>query len=120
MAERRREERKGGPKRPPSPEGLKCRHDAGTPRRASYEAAALRSVVDKTQHVAENSRSCLDTGRRGGGRAPCSWAAMSCGVVRARVTRIGPRQREHTEMSTRKTRASSVIQDSRDGAASRS
>ncbi len=45
---------------------------------------------------------------------------MSWGVVTARVTRMGPLQREQSEMSTRKTRARSFIHGSREGAASRS
>jgi len=40
---------------------------------------------------------------------------MSSGLVTNRVTFMGPLHRAHTEMSMRKTRASSVIQDSRDG-----
>ena len=53
----------------------------------------------------ENSRSCATGEGRGGGRAPRSSAAISCGVVTARMTRMGPQQREQTEMSTRKTPA---------------
>ncbi len=41
---------------------------------------------------------------------------MCSGVVTARVTRMGPLQREHTEMSTRKTRARSFIHGRREGA----
>ena len=93
---------------------------AGTPRRARWEATRSYRETQGAAGDAEKSRSCPRGGARGGGRAPRSSAAISCGVVTARVTRMGPLQREHTEMSTRKTRARSFIHGKREGAVSRS
>ena len=98
-------------------------HGVHSQARRDERGARGEALVERDSGAAggaENSSSCPTGGARGGGRAPRSSAAISCGVVTARVTRMGPQQREQTEMSTRKTRARSVIHGRREGAASRS